>query len=185
MKNILFSITLVLAFGGAVNAQRIYQSLKPITGKKDIVSVEVPQGWVQQIAEKSNTNHGQLLTKNESSNSSILIQTIGFDDTYKTVEALIEREKLMYNVTPSVVHTLYPVELDKKMQAQLIRVSGSADGEQLVAFIPVKNSLVVITMLADDETVISENKTDFESLLSSFEFNPIINPPSFAEIDID
>lgn len=185
MKNFVFSIALLLGFVSVASAQRIYQSIKPITGKKDIISVEVPSGWVQQVIENSNTYTGQHLTKVDAHNVSIMVQTIGVDETYKTVEALLEHEKSMYNVKPATVHSLYPIELDKKIQAQLIQVTGSADGEQLVAFIPVKNSVVVITMLANEPTFISENKADFESLLGSFEFNPIINPPSYTEIVID
>lgn len=186
MKNVFYTFVFLTAFGSIANAQRIYYSTKPVTGKKDIVSVEVPQGWVQQVIENSGLQAGQLLTKAEGANGSIIIQTIGIDDTYKTVEALLAHEKLMYNVKPATVHTLYPMALDKKKtQAELIHVTGSADGEQLVAFIPAKNGIVVVTMVAENDAFISEHKNDFEALLNSYQFNPIINPPSYAEITID
>jgi len=181
----------MFALSNWANAQRIYCSIKPITGKKDIISVEIPKGWVQDYKENSRIHANQALVLEGESlheNSGYLfIQTIALEEG-KTIEETIEHEKLMYATSTVTVRETVPIIVDAKkatVTVSAVQISGSADGEQLVAFIPSKNSVVAVTLCSENKDFITQHVTTFEALVGSYQLNPIINPPSFAEIQID
>lgn len=191
MKSIIYTFVFMFALSNWANAQRIYCSIKPITGKKDIISVEIPKGWVQDYKENSRIHANQALVLEGESlheNSGYLfIQTIALEEG-KTIEETIEHEKLMYATSTVTVRETVPITVDAKkatVTVSAVQISGSADGEQLVAFIPSKNSVVAVTLCSENKDFITQHVTTFEALVGSYQLNPIINPPSFAEIQID
>jgi hypothetical protein len=191
MKSIIYSFVLLFAVSNWANAQRIYCSIKPITGKKDIVSVEIPKGWIQDDKENSRIHASQaLVLEGESLHENsgyIFIQTIAVEEG-KTIEETIAHEKLMYANNTVTVKETASITIDAKKAdviASVAQVSGSPDGEQLVAFIPSKNSVLAVTLCSDDKNFITQHTPAFEALVGSYQLNPIINPPSYTEVQID
>jgi hypothetical protein len=184
MKRLMYLFVMFVAVK-MLHGQRLYFSTVPVAGKKDIVSFVIPDGWIKDNEAKGVIAH-EILTKENDSRGMIFIQTIAADAKHQTPEALIVREKMMYDTRTTTIRELMPVTTEKKkIPARIVKISGSADGEQLVAFIPIKHGLVAITMCSQDHAFIEENVAAFESLIKSYELNPIINPPAFAEIVID
>jgi hypothetical protein len=191
MKSIIYTFVLLFALSNWANAQRIYCSIKPITGKKDIVSVEIPKGWIQDHKENSRIHANQaLVLEGESLHKNsgyIFIQAIAVEEG-KSIEEIIAHEKLMYATNTVTVKETAPITVEAKratINASTVQVNGSADGEQLVAFIPSKNSVLVVTLCSDNKNFITQQTAAFETLVGSYQLNPIINPPSYAEVQID
>jgi hypothetical protein len=186
MKSIVYVLALGLSVFSSAQAQRVYYSTEAATGKKDIVSVVIPEGWVQTDKSQSGVHANQVLVKDGESEGMIFIQTIPVDESCKTVEAVIAREKIMFDTKSIDVKDAMPITVEKKgVQAQIIKVIGSADGNQVIAFIPIKNAVIAITLCSTDSDFINRHTADFESLVQSYQLNPIINPPSFADLVID
>ncbi len=94
----------------------------------------------------------------------------------------------MYATSTVTVKETTSITIDAKkstVTASTVQISGAADGEQLVAFIPSKNSVLVVTLCSEDKNFITQHTANFEALVGSYQLNPIINPPSYAEIQID
>jgi hypothetical protein len=190
MKSMIYILALGLAISNSAQAQRIYYSTEAETGKKDIVSVEVPEGWIQDNSQNQGVNANQVLVKSDAVTSietgMIFIQTLPLDETLKTVEDVIEHEKMMNTTSNSRVNEYAVITTEKKKTlVEVIRVIGSVDGHQIIGFIPVKNGVVTITLCSESETFLKKHTEDFEALIKSYQLNPIINPPAFAEIVID
>ncbi len=189
MKNIIATITLICVLAGVVKSQQLYFSLEPYTGKKDIVSIDIPQGWLQTDNENVGVAAHQLFTKVgetlEHNKGFVFIQTIATDETFKTPEAIVEQELMMLKSQSVKLDVLSKIHSDKKkVQAEIISIKGSADGDMLMAFIPVKKAVIVITLCASETDYIISNTVDFVSMVKSYQINPIINPPSFADLVI-
>lgn len=186
MKTFLLLSGTVLLSVEMIMAQRIYCNTEPVTGKKDIVSVEIPVGWFQDNTDNHGVIAHQVLAKKNDSRGILFIQSIAADDVCKTPESIIVREKMTYDTKQTTVQELMPIPLDKRnLRARIVRVSNSPDGEQLAAFIPVRNGVVAITLCSSDKDFVEEHVTTFENVIRSFRLNPIINPPAYAELIID
>jgi hypothetical protein len=192
MKNIIYIFALGLALCSSAQAQRIYYSTENTTGKKDIVSVEVPEGWVQVHKEKPGVHANQVLVKAdetalELNNGWMFIQTIPMDATQETVADIVAYEKMMNTTKTTKVEDLTPLVADKKnKEISWMKVTGSVDGaHQVVAFIPVKNALVTVTLCTPFAEFLADHMNDFQSMVKSYQLNPVINPPAFADLTID
>jgi len=190
MRGMIYIFALGLAMSSSAQAQRIYFSTEPATGKKDIVSVEVPTGWVQSTSPATGVNANQVLFKADAAstneNGMIYIQTLPLDATLKTPQEIVAHEKMMNTTSKSKVNEYGILTTEKKNAlADVVRIVGSVDGHLLTGYIPMKHGVVAVTHCTDDEKFLNKHAADFEALVQSYQLNPIINPPAFAEVVIE
>jgi hypothetical protein len=185
MKNIIYTFAFCIAVTSATKAQRIYQTAENTNGTKDVVSVLVPEGWVQDNQRKHGVHANNVLVKTdevgEIGNGKIFIQTIPMEANQHSVDEVIAHEKMMYATATTKVKETAKVTVDDITEARVITVTGSVDAaNQLIAFIPLPTSVIAVTLSTPYGEFMADHMADFEALLKSFQLNPHLKttPPA-------
>jgi hypothetical protein len=184
MKNLIYTVGLGLALCGTANAQRIYHSVEKTNGTKDVVSVMVPNGWAKVISDKPGVAGKHLLVKADEvdqtvNNGMIFIQSVPVESFIPSSDNVVEHEKMMYASAGVIVSetTRLATESDNT-QVRIVNVTGGVDGQhQVIAYMPLPEGMVSVTLCTPFKQFLDEHIGDFESLVKSYKLNPHLSTP--------
>jgi hypothetical protein len=188
MKNLIYTFAFCFSLTMIAKAQRIYQTAESANGAKDVISVMVPDGWVQDNQRKHGIWAKNILVKadevGEMGNGKIYIQTIPMEADQYSVEDVIAHEKMMYKTVNTEVKETARITLDElNKEVSVISVKGSPDdAHQVVAFIPLTTSVAVVTLSTPYSEFVADHMADFTSLLRSFQLNPHLKQTTGTDV---
>jgi hypothetical protein len=181
MKKMIYTAAVLVAIGGAVQAQ---QKSSPIT---------IAEGWVQDNSKNKEFNAKETLVKadevGEIGNGHIIVSEIQLDTEVAKLKDVIEFDTRMYTLNKQgkvqVKDAGVIVTHDKKKTSIVKHVIGGIDaGYQAIAYIPEKESIVTVTLSTYSKDFFDDHYSDFQKVVRSYSKNVQLSP-TLSESTLD
>jgi hypothetical protein len=185
MKNLLVSVSVVFMFFATSQAQNLFTKTEITNGAKVTRTMTIPDGWEASYSmtnvHKSTESYIRSNQFWRTAEGSMFINIVSIDNETESVEDLIAFDMKSYaefGGDKIQISNSKKIFIDNNKSIAIIKIiTGSSDAPfQAVAYIPERNTVTQLTLVADTQHFFDENYPAFEEFLKSYSYQSELLP---------